>query len=145
MMLKERYDMGYALRRLAEAMTSLSDDDLLKLTDEGFSVEIKISRRRGKASVEAADSKDSVKVLSEKLLSVQDRDEAVIFLNSNFKTRKSLENVARLLDVSILKADKFETLAEKIVEATVGARKRSEAIQGYRNFSIEKNKTESHE
>lgn len=144
-MLKERYDMVFALRRLAEAMTSLSDEDLLKLTDENFSVEVKISRRRGKASVETADSKDSIKLLSEKLLSTQDRSEAFAFLNSNFKTRKNLENVARLFDVSVLKTDKFETLAEKIVEATVGARKRSEAIQGYSNFSIKKNKSESQE
>lgn len=144
-MLKERYDMVFAFRRLAEAMTSLSDEDLLKLADENFSVEIKISRRRGKTPVDTSDSKDSIKVLSEKLLSTQDRDEAFAFLNSNFKTKKNLENFARLLDVSVIKTDKFEALAEKIVEATVGARKRSEAIQGYRNFSIEKSKSEPQE
>lgn len=144
-MLKERFDIAFALRRLAEAMQSLSDEDLLKLTDENFSVDIKISRRRGKTSTEISESKDSIKILSEKLLSIQDRNEAFTFLSSNFKTRKTLENVARIFDVSVLKTDKFETLAEKIVEATVGARKRSEAIQGYSNFSTEKNKSEPQE
>lgn len=141
-MLKESYDLAFALRRLAEAMTSLSDEELLKLTDENFSVDIKISRKRGKIAIDTAGGEHNIKTLSENLLSTESRDEAFTFLNSNFKTRKNLEIVARFLDVSFLKTDKFETLAEKIVEATVGARKRSEAIQGYRNFSLEKNKNE---
>lgn len=142
-MLKGRYDLVYALRRFAEAITSLNDDDLLKLADENFSVEVKFSRRRGKSSLEVGEDKDSAKLLSEKLLSIQDRNEAFSFLSSNFKTKKNLESVARLLEVPVLKTDRLESLSEKIVEATVGARKRSEAIQGYRNASSELNKANS--
>lgn len=142
-MLKGKYDLAFAIRRYAEAITSLSDDDLLKLADENFSVEVKFTRRRGKASVEPDTTKENIKELSEKLISIESRDQALSFLNANFKTKKSLDNVARLLDVSVLKSDKLENLAEKIVEATVGARKRSEAIQGYRKISSVADKDES--
>ncbi|MGA5585628.1 hypothetical protein ACPCHW_05075 [Pseudomonas siliginis] len=131
-MLKERYDLAFALRRYAEAIASLSDDDLLKLADETYSVEVKFLRRRGKSASDVEFSKENVKELAERLISIESRDQALAFLNSNFRTKKSLDSVARLLDVPVLKSDKIDGLAEKIVEATVGARKRSEAIQGYR-------------
>jgi hypothetical protein len=142
-MLKEKYDLAFALRRYAEAITSLNDEDLLKLADETFSVEVKFTRRRGKTSTEPDTSKENIKELSDKLISIDSRDQALVFLNANFKTKKSLDSVARLLDVSVLKTDKLENLAEKIVEATVGARKRSEAIQGYRKVSPVAGKGES--
>lgn len=141
-MLKEKYDLAFAIRRYAEAITSLSDEDLLKLADETFSVEVKFSRRRGKTSNEQDVTKENIKDLSEKLISIDSRDQALLFLNANFKTKKSLDSVARLLDVSVLKSDKLENLAEKIVEATVGARKRSEAIQGYRKVGPVADKAE---
>lgn len=131
-MIKGRYNLEFAMRRYAEALSALSDEDLMKMADENFSVEIKFSRRRNKAQVEPGLTKDDVKNLADKLISLETRDEAISFLNENFRTKKNLETIARLLDVSILKTDKAEWLAEKIAEATVGARKRSEAIQGYR-------------
>jgi hypothetical protein len=142
-MIKEKYDLAFAIRRYAEAITSLSDDDLLKLADENFSVEVKFSRRRGKSTPPPAITKENIIELSEKLFSIQSRNEALAFLNANFKTKKSLDSVARQLDVPVLKSDKLENLAEKIVESTVGARKRSEAIQGYRNVNspLEKDDT----
>jgi len=134
-MVKERYDLAFALRRYAEAIASLSDDDLLKLADETYSVEVKFLRRRGKGAPEVEVSKENIRDLAEKLISTESRDQALAFLNSNFRTKKSLDSIARLLDVPVLKTDKVDGLAEKIVEATVGARKRSEAIQGYRKHS----------
>lgn len=134
-MLKERYDLAFALRRYAEAIASLSDEDLIKLADETYSVEVKFLRRRGKNASEAEFSKEHIKDLAGKLISIESRDQALAFLNSNFRTKKSLDSVARLLDVPVLKSDKVDSLAGKIVEATVGARKRSEAIQGYRKNS----------
>lgn len=131
-MIKERYNLAFAMRRYAEALSALSDEDMMKMADENFSVEIKFSRRRNKSNIDPGHSKEDVKVLADKLISLETRDDAISFLNENFKTKKSLENIARLLDVSVLKTDKSELLADKIVESTVGARKRSEAIQGYR-------------
>ncbi|WP_153015310.1 hypothetical protein [Pseudomonas sp. HUK17] len=144
-MIKEKYDLAFALRRWADAMASLSDDDLQKLADESFSIEIKFSKRRSKNEYKTLEQVD-ISELAEKLISIQSRDLAFSFLNENFKTKKGLESIARALDVVVLKTDKAESLAEKIVESTVGARKRSEAIQGYRSTSAgevdtEENKT----
>lgn len=144
-MIKEKYDLAFALRRWADAMASLSDDDLQKLADESFSIEIKFSKRRSKNEYKTLEQVD-ISELAEKLISIQSRDLAFSFLNENFKTKKGLESLARALDVVVLKTDKAESLAEKIVESTVGARKRSEAIQGYRSTSAgevdtEENKT----
>lgn len=135
-MIKGKYDLAFALRRCAEALTALNDDDLTKLSDENYSIEIKFSRRRNKSPTET-DDKNDIQQLSEKLISIDSRDQAFAFLNSNFKTKKRLETIARQFDIPILKSDKLENLTDKIVEATVGARKRSQAIQGYSKPNVQ--------
>jgi hypothetical protein len=129
--LKDRYDLAYALRRYHEAITELSDEDLLKLADESYTIEIKFSRRRSKPNIDIELNYDSLENLSKKILSTDNRNDALNTLNTFLKTKKSLEALARHLEIPVLKSDKSDNLAEKIVEATVGARKRSEAIQGY--------------
>ncbi|MCD2486768.1 hypothetical protein, partial [Staphylococcus aureus] len=55
----------------------------------------------------------------EKLTAFPNREEAQQFLDTNFSTRKSVEPIARKLDIPISKQDKVETLRDKVIEATV--------------------------
>lgn len=119
-----------ALRRLVDAVEQLSEDDISKLGDESYSIEIRLTRKRNKEeAISPIQGIDLVNVI-EKLTAFANRDEAQHFLNANFSTRKSVELIARKLDIPISKQDKVETLRDKVIEATVGARVRSQAIQG---------------
>jgi replicative DNA helicase len=118
-----------ALRRLASALEQMSNEELARLNDPGTEIEIKVTRRRSKDEITTKASFDIADTVT-KLTGAASRSDASKFLDENFGTKKALEQVARHLDVVVSKQDKAETLRDKIIEATVGARLRSEAIQG---------------
>lgn len=107
----------------------MSDEELARLNDPAAEIEIRVTRRRPKEEITAKAPLDLAETVA-KLTGAASRSEAAKFLDENFWTKKALEQVARHLDVVVSKQDKAETLRDKIIEATVGARLRSEAIQG---------------
>lgn len=118
-----------ALRRLAMALEQMSDDELSKLNDPSCDIEIRVIRRRSKEEVSPEALGDLNDIVA-KLTMFSSRAEASQFMEATFETKKTLDRIARHLDVPVLKQDKVETLRDKIIEATVGARLRSEAIKG---------------
>jgi hypothetical protein len=58
------------------------------------------------------------------------RQEALNLLQANFRTKKNLIQITKLLKVYVNRNDKRDTIENKFVECVVGARLRSEAIQG---------------
>lgn len=118
-----------AFRRLAAAIERMSDEELARLNEPGTEIEIKVLRRRPKEEPPAEAKLDLSEIVA-KLTSSASRSDASKFLDDSFGSKKALDQIARHLDVVVLKQDKAETLRDKIIEATVGARLRSEAIQG---------------
>jgi hypothetical protein len=124
-----RHDFVTALQRVTQAIERLTAEELAKLVDESYEIEIRLIRKRHKEEVEVPSNADLELVLS-KLAAFCSRDEALNYLANTFETRKPLEQVARWLDIAVVKQDRIEILREKIVEATTGARIRSQAIKG---------------
>lgn len=125
----QSFTASSALRRLAAALDRMTDDEISKLNDPNCEIEIKIVRRRVKEEA-SADGLDNLDAIVLQLSALRTRADAFQLIENSFANKKSLEQLAKRLDVSILKQDKIETLREKIVESTVGARLRSEAIKG---------------
>jgi DNA polymerase III gamma/tau subunit len=121
--------LASTLRRLAAVVERMSDEELVRLNEPGTEIEIKMLRRRAKEELPPEERLDLVDIVAN-LTACPNRAEASKFLERGFETKKILEQLARHLDVAVLKQDKTETLRDKIIEATVGARLRSEAIQG---------------
>lgn len=117
------------LRRVAATLERMSEDEISRLNDPNCEIEIKVIRRRGKEEP-APEVLQDMNELVAKLTAFPSRADASQFMEATFETRKTLDQIARHLDVPVLKQDKLETLREKIIEATVGARLRSEAIKG---------------
>lgn len=126
---KSQKALALILNKVLSGVMNLSSEDVDKLSDKGYDIELRVVRKRTKDEVEQVPLED-FKALVEKLTSFSSRDEASDFLLRTFETKKSVEQLARSLDIPILKQDKVETLRDKIIEATVGARIRSEAIKG---------------
>ena len=118
-----------ALRRLAAAVEQMSNEELARLNEPGTEIEIRVLRRRAKDELPSEARLDLVDIVA-KLTESPSRAEASKLLESGYETKKTLEQIARHLDVAVLRQDKAETLRDKIIEATVGARLRSEAIKG---------------
>lgn len=118
-----------ALRRLVDAVELLSEEDFSKLGDESYNIEIRLTRKRNKEVATEPTQEVDLAHIVEKLTNLSSREEAQQFLDANFSSRKSVETIARKLDIPISKQDKVESLRDKVIEATVGARIRSMAIQ----------------
>jgi hypothetical protein len=124
-----RDDFSAALQRILKAIAELSEDDFQKLLSDSYTVEIKIVRKRHKEESGVFDNID-VSAMALEIIKFSSREEAQMYLDANFSSRRKLEQIARHLNIPILKSDRAEALRDKIVEATVGARLRSQAIQG---------------
>lgn len=120
---------GALLRKLSSALLRLTDFELDKLQDSSYEIEIKIVRKKSKDNIHEK-SKPDLSDIIEKLTSFPSREKSLEFLQDSFKSKRLLETIARDLDIPIIKEDKADTLREKIVESTTGARLRSEAIKG---------------
>lgn len=121
--------VGLAMRRLSSALFRLSPDDLNKLVDPSYDLEIRIIRRRVKDESGSSSVADVSSVV-EKLTGFSSREDAASFLDSNYSSKKPLEQIARFLDIAVTKKDRVDGLRDKIIEGTTGARIRSEAIKG---------------
>lgn len=117
-------------RRISEALDSLSAEELKRLSDSQYSVEIRAVRRRIREEPLDLPTDESIEETIKEITALPSRQDAQVFLDSRYPARKALEQVARRLDIPIVKQDKAEALRDKIIEATVGARIRSQAIQG---------------
>jgi len=121
--------LGVALRRVVVALERLSAEDMTKLSDPAFDLEIKLIRRRAKDDANNAPEVDMSEIIG-RLTAFTSRELAATYLASTIETKKTLEALARHLDIPIIKSDKVEVLRDRVIEATVGARLRSEAIKG---------------
>lgn len=117
-------------RRLSEAIDLLSDEEIGRLSDPQYGVEIKAVRRRTKDESDNRKSTIDVEDVIAIITSKPSRSEAQSFLDESYSNKKVLEQIARRLDIPIVRQDKADVLRDKIIEATVGARIRSQAIQG---------------
>lgn len=117
-------------RRIAEAIDSLSEDEIKKLSDPQYEVEIKAIRRRSKDDLATPLDPINVDEIINELTGSATRQDAQTYLDAKYSSKKMLELIARRLDIPIIRQDKAEFLRDKIIETTVGARLRSQAIQG---------------
>jgi len=118
------------IEEILSGLNRLSDGDISKLEDGSYSISLKIVKN--KAQIERnTEISESVKIeILKELLGCKTRDEGYEILSRFLNNKKEYEIFARYLDVNILKQDKLDKIKEKIIEATVGAKLRSNAIQG---------------
>lgn len=63
------------------------------------------------------------------LTSASQENKVTSFLSRELKTKSEFEKFARHVEVAVMKSDKLEKIRDNIIESTVGAKLRSDAIQ----------------
>ena len=129
-MISQGKEAARILQKLSAALEYLSQEEFSKLLDDSYRIEIKCIRKRTQEERSTSHHDIDINFIIEKLTSCASREDAQIFLVNNHPTKKSLELIARKLDIPIIKQDTLVVLRDKVIEATVGARMRSQAIQG---------------
>ncbi len=119
------------LEEMLSGIRSLSVNDMAKLESGRYSISLKIIKNKEKEVDNPVEvHKINKTEMMEQLKTLKTRDAGNEMLSKHLKTKKELEEFARYLEVSVSKQDKANQIKEKIVEATIGAILRSNAIQG---------------
>jgi hypothetical protein len=127
------------LRNLAERIERSSAADMeafLQGEVERLFPEIGIQRhhsdnyRRGVPKKRARPAQKDLSKLAEQLQQLESRNDGLSLLYNSELTRKDLEQLARVMDLPVLREDDAERLRHKIVEASIGSRLNSQAIRG---------------
>lgn len=129
------------MQAIRDLVIDMSEEDLNKFLSDDYAFSLKFTKIISQKNETGEDSSTSTyekqsnreqvftEILSQLDL-VTSREDGIKILNDNLKTKSALESFAKYIDVGVQKIDKTEKIRENIIESTVGARLRSDAIQG---------------
>ena len=129
--MKDYKTIKLLFNEIADSISFLSDSDIEKLVSGEYQISIKVQRKKNVTnSLASFESKSSEyeKILSDLNL-IKNREAGAEFLNDKLKNKVNFEKFAKFIDVAVMKSDKVEKIRDNIIETTIGARLRSEAIQ----------------
>jgi hypothetical protein len=118
------------LEELAKQVSQLSAIDIQKIESGSHELLVKLVRKKsdqsGGEELSVAKKDEILSCLNK----CNSREEGHAVISNALRNKSELEQFAKHLDVLILKQDKVDQIKDKIIEATVGAILRSNAIQG---------------
>ncbi|CAM6715460.1 hypothetical protein ACT3N0_16840 [Citrobacter portucalensis] len=119
-------------RELQDAVLELSKSDIEKVIAGDYQFSIKIVKKKS-SSVNRSTVKEDENTGYEYLLGLlsqcASREDGISLLERELKNKSDYERFARQVEVAVMKSDKLEKIRDNIIESTVGARLRSDAIQ----------------
>lgn len=131
--------LGVLLRKLANVVEALSPDEIDNLLRGDSKLRVEeaspVPRERGLSPTPSLFKANLFHELTDKLRSAMTREAGYDLLNKARLTRIETEKYARFLDLPVYRTDTISLLRERIVESLIGARLRTEAIQGRKPFS----------
>jgi len=133
MSMNNKKSISNLLLSVNKLVNRLTNEELEILESGNF--ELSLNMTKGKHSKEDKQStvtldESHLKSISEQLDSAKSREDGLVIIESSLKNKNELEVFAKHIDVAVLKSDRVDKIKDNIVDATVGARLRSSAIQG---------------
>jgi protein subunit release factor A len=133
--------LSKALRAIVPAVEALDQHQLdALLSGKGKLVFVENEKAQKITSTKIHDAESVVGPIRERLDKCKDRDEARSVLKE-IPSKETLSSLARSLQIHIVNNDRREDIENKIVEFTVGAKLRSEAI---RTLNMKGSRVQSH-
>jgi hypothetical protein len=121
------------LATLGSQLSTLPEEDIQKLSTGKYEITLKVSRVRASDDSKGVDEGSSAHLfrqIVDKLNAAKSRDEGISIIDESLKTKGDLSAFAKFMDVAVMKSDRVDVIKANLVDATVGARLRSSAIQG---------------
>lgn len=130
-MMDQRDLLSALLKEMAKAVRDMSDDDLAALRNGEVRIQLTPTEKAANTKKEPLrDFHPSGIVAS--LRQADTFDAGLTILERECATKEHLIRLAREIDIPAEKRDTVERLRERIVDATIGFRLRSQAIQSSR-------------
>lgn len=118
------------LRRLAETLEKTPEADLEALLSGRARLVVSPAGADRRSPRQKRTPSKKITELVAKLRDLRSREDGLALLRTMRLNRRELEELARLMDLPVLRDDGSERLVQKIVEESIGARLNSEAIRG---------------
>jgi GTP cyclohydrolase FolE2 len=126
----KKSELADLLRQLADFIEARADEELIPLFQQAQRLVVrKATVRPAKISKPKIEEVHPAKI-AEQLSMMSKREEGEALLLASISNRKGLESLARYLQLPVQRDDSVERLRIKIIESSIGARLRSDAIQG---------------
>ncbi|MBX8835998.1 hypothetical protein [Enterobacter sp. Y17] len=117
-------------RELQDAVLELNEGELEKIISGEYQFVLKVVKKRVGTSAKISSVDDfSYGELLNLLNQCESREQGNELLSRELKTKSEFEKFARHVEVAVMKSDKVEKIRDNIIESTVGAKLRSDAIQ----------------
>ncbi|MGO2458412.1 hypothetical protein [Serratia sp. BW106] len=117
-------------RELQDAVLELSNNDIEKIMSGDYQFTLKLVKKTNFITNKSLPGNyKGFEKLMDLLSKCSSREEGVAVLSHELKNKSEYENFARHVEVAVVKSDKVEKIRDNIIESTVGARLRSDAIQ----------------
>lgn len=122
--------LASVFRELQDAILELSNNDIEKIISGDYQFTLKLTRKKNNIeSKSQLNNNKGFDYLLELLSQCSSREDGIEILTKELNNKSEYEKFARHVDVVVMKSDKIEKIRENIIESTVGARLRSNAIQ----------------
>ena len=124
------------LDAISDRLSKLSKTELNSIVNGSSEIEISIVKKENKSKAVRSNDKnisskaDKFDLIVSRLGEATSREAGIIILEEIIPLKNDLESFAKYIDVVVNKSDRVENVKSKIVDATVGAKLRSGAIQG---------------
>ena len=121
------------LTSVLKLVGSLTNENLKDIESGNFELSLKISEKNTQKSPPPSSlllDEILMKKINDELDSAKSRNDGLEIIESSLKKKTELVAFAKFIDVATMKSDRVDEIKNKIVDATVGARLRSGAIQG---------------
>lgn len=126
------------LRDLAKQVQALDDQEFENILTGMAHIELRIiSQGQNKGRLKKVRLTESQMLeIRNALEKMKTREEGAKLLKEKCKIKEDLISLSRYIDLPVQKSDKVAQLSERIIEATIGYRARSAAIQGLRKDDL---------
>lgn len=125
------------IKNFSDEVSKLSDEELAKLQSGSYELSIKVVKKKSISVNRAELENDRINEVLSSLKQCDSRKKGEQLLTDYFRSKAELEYFARSIDVAISKKDNMTHIRGKIVEATIGALLRSNAILGQETNAYE--------
>ena len=129
----EKSAISILLRQLSELLDSLDESDFSKIGDGRLELTLSQVRlpKKEKPQIQGTQEPiDDLPNIKRRLSEFTSREEAEKYLSANSPRKSDLVSLAKEMNIPIHAADTGDKIRDKIIDATVGYRLRSQAIRG---------------
>lgn len=119
------------LRDIARQVAALDDAEFEDVTKGTAKIQISVQgRRSGATTKQTKAEKNEFSELIAKLKVTMSREEGERLIDEAASSKDELTRLARCIDVPVRKGDQVNLIKSRVIEATIGFRLSSAAIQG---------------